>query len=116
MGRRSRNIEVHALPYKARVYINNQVLIPASLVRMLGISQLKYADITIRFGDKVIHLKGVRLLRTRHTDSRQFTITRNIREKYNINPGDEVEILEIRRGEPPVEEVRRARGTSLEAK
>ncbi|MCG2880237.1 MAG: AbrB/MazE/SpoVT family DNA-binding domain-containing protein, partial [Vulcanisaeta sp.] len=31
-----------------------------------------------------------------HTDSRQFTIPREVREKYGIKPGDEVEILDIR--------------------
>jgi SpoVT / AbrB like domain. len=40
-------------------------------------------------------IRGVRLLRTRHTDSRQFTIPKEVREKYGIKPGDYIEILSI---------------------
>jgi bifunctional DNA-binding transcriptional regulator/antitoxin component of YhaV-PrlF toxin-antitoxin module len=41
-----------------------------------------------------------------------------VRELHDINPGDEVEIVEIKRGEAPVNEEmrRRARRTSLEIK
>ncbi len=35
------------------------------------------------------------LLRTRHTASRQFTIPREVRERYGIMPLDDVEILNI---------------------
>ena len=87
---------VTKLPYKVRVYLNNQVLIPASLVRVLGISGLKYAVITISYNGVPITIKGVKLLRTKHTDSRQFTIPREVREAYGIRPGDEVEILDIK--------------------
>ncbi|MCG2864218.1 MAG: AbrB/MazE/SpoVT family DNA-binding domain-containing protein [Vulcanisaeta sp.] len=89
-------IRVTRLPYRVRVYLNNQVLIPASLVRALGISGLRYAVITLSYNGVVITLNGVKLLRTKHTDSRQFTIPREVREKYGIKPGDEVEILDIR--------------------
>ncbi|MCG2880256.1 MAG: AbrB/MazE/SpoVT family DNA-binding domain-containing protein, partial [Vulcanisaeta sp.] len=75
-------IRVTRLPYRVRVYLNNQVLIPASLVRALGISGLRYAVITLSYNGVVITLNGVKLLRTKHTDSRQFTIPREVREKY----------------------------------
>ncbi len=84
------------LPYRVRVYLNNQVLIPASLVRALGISGLRYAIITISYNGVQITLRGVKLLRTRHTDSRQFTIPKDVREAYGIRPGDEVEIIDIK--------------------
>ena len=87
---------VTKLPYKVRVYLNNQVLIPASLVRVLGISGLKYAVITISYNGVSITIKGVKLLRTKHTDSRQFTIPREVREAYGIKPLDEIEILDIK--------------------
>ncbi len=91
---------VTSLPYRARVYISNQVLIPASLVRALGIEDVAYADITIRHGDVVTVLKRVRLLRTGRTASRQFTIPREVREKYGIKPLDEVVILDIKPAGP----------------
>ena len=37
-----------------------------------------------------IEINNVRLLRTRHTASRQFTIPREIREKFGIRPFNEV--------------------------
>ncbi len=87
---------VTKLPYRVRVYLNNQVLIPANLVRVLGISGLKYVVITILYNGVSITVKGVKLLRTRHTDSRQFTIPRKVRETYGIRPGDEIEIMDIK--------------------
>ncbi|MGC9179587.1 MAG: AbrB/MazE/SpoVT family DNA-binding domain-containing protein [Vulcanisaeta sp.] len=87
---------VTKLPYRVRVYLNNQVLIPANLVRVLGISGLKYAVITVSYNGILITVKGVKLLRTRHTDSRQFTIPREVRETYGIRPGDEIEIIDIK--------------------
>jgi len=87
---------VASLPYRAKIYINNQVLLPASLVRILGIEGIKYADVVIKYGDKVIELRGVQLLRTRHTASRQFTIPREVREEYGIRPLDEIEVLEVK--------------------
>ena len=87
---------VGGLPYRARIYINSQVLLPASLVRVLSIEWARYADVTIRHGDRVITLSGVLLLRTKHTASRQFTIPREVRDKYGIKPLDEVEITNIK--------------------
>jgi len=87
---------VTSLPYTAKVYINNQVLLPAGLVRALGIEGVRYADVVIRHGNVVTVLKRVKLLRTRHTASRQFTIPREVREKYGIKPLDEVVILSIK--------------------
>ncbi len=89
-------LRVTKLPYKVRVYLNNQVLIPASLVRILGIANLKYAVITFSYSNILITVKGVKLLRTKHTDSRQFTIPRDVREAYGIKPGDEIEIIDIK--------------------
>ncbi|WP_054857425.1 hypothetical protein [Vulcanisaeta sp. JCM 16159] len=94
----SRGLPINNLPYRARIYINNQVLIPANLVRTLGIERVKYADIVISFNGFVIELRNVLLLRTRHTVSRQFTIPRRVRELYGIRPMDQIEILQISRG------------------
>jgi hypothetical protein len=93
-----RSINVAGLPYRVRVYINNQVLLPASIVKSLGIVGARYADVVIKYGGSVIELRGVRLLRTRHTASRQFTIPKDAREKYGIKPLDEVEVLEVKVG------------------
>ncbi len=87
---------VGKLPYRVKIYINNQVLLPAMLVRALGFENAKYADIVIRFGNEVIEVRNAKLLRTRHTSARQFTIPREIRERYGIKPLDEIEILEIK--------------------
>jgi bifunctional DNA-binding transcriptional regulator/antitoxin component of YhaV-PrlF toxin-antitoxin module len=92
----ARSINVTDLPYRTKIYINNQVLLPASLVRSLGIEGAEYADVIIRFNDKLIEIRDVKLLRTRHTASRQFTIPREVREEYGIRPLDEVEILEVK--------------------
>ena len=87
---------VNGLPFKTRVYINNQVLLPASLIKTLGIEGADYADVIIKYGDKVIEVRNAKLLRTRHTASRQFTIPREVREEYGIKPLDEVVILSIK--------------------
>ncbi len=97
MRRGAKGYDISTLPYRVRVYVNNQVLIPAKLVRTLGISNWRYADIVIRYNEQLIIIKNARLLRTRHTDSRQFTIPKEIREKYGIKPGDEIEVVDIRR-------------------
>ncbi len=91
-----RSLLVNGLPYRTKVYINNQVLLPARLVRDLGIDWAHYADITIKYNDKIIELRNVLLLRTRRTASRQFTIPREVRERLGIRPLDEVEILQVR--------------------
>jgi hypothetical protein len=87
---------VNGLPFKTRVYINNQVLLPASLIKALGIEGAMYADVVIKYGDKVIEVRNAKLLRTRHTASRQFTIPREVREKYGVGPLDEVEIVQVK--------------------
>lgn len=97
--KRGKSYEVDQLPYKVRVYINNQVLIPAKLIRNLGIVNIKYANVVFKCRGSIITLKGVKLLRTRHTDSRQFTIPKEVRSKYSIKPGDEVEVINIGRSE-----------------
>ncbi|MDT7969523.1 MAG: AbrB/MazE/SpoVT family DNA-binding domain-containing protein [Vulcanisaeta sp.] len=95
-SRKLRRFEVTALPFAVRVYINNQVLVPASLVRALGIAHLRFADVDLEYKGFVIELRGVRLLRTRHTDARQFTIPKRVRETYGVGFGDVVKILSIR--------------------
>ncbi len=88
--------EISSLPYKAMVYLNNQVLIPAILARTLGITNARYANVIIEHNGVYIELKCIRLLRTRHTDSRQFTIPKRIREVYGIKPGDIITVISIR--------------------
>jgi hypothetical protein len=91
-----REINVEGLPYRTRVYINNQVLLPSGLIRLLGIEDALYADIIIRHGGKVIEIRGVRLLRNRRAMSRQFTIPREVRDRYGIRPLDEIEIVSVK--------------------
>ncbi|GAB6946071.1 hypothetical protein JCM16161A_02010 [Vulcanisaeta sp. JCM 16161] len=89
-----RGIRVVGLPYEAVVYINNQVLIPASLSRALGINHYRHAIITIEYRGFPITFRA-RLLRPRHTDSRQFTIPRHVREGFGIKPLDTVRVVRI---------------------
>ncbi|MCC6059292.1 MAG: AbrB/MazE/SpoVT family DNA-binding domain-containing protein [Thermofilum sp.] len=102
--RGSRGLPIDALPYKVRIYSNNQVLVPARLVRKLGIQNLRYAVVRIRIqgSEYTLHVK---LLRTKYTDSRQFTIPKEIREKHGLSANSEVEILEIRPPESPDQQV-----------
>ena len=95
MGGRGAPIMVTGLPYRAKVYISNQVLVPASLVKALGIENAEYADVILRHGGTTIELRRVRLLGNRLAASRRFTIPREVRETYGIKPGDEVEIINI---------------------
>jgi bifunctional DNA-binding transcriptional regulator/antitoxin component of YhaV-PrlF toxin-antitoxin module len=89
-----RKKSVERLPYEAKVYINNQVLIPAELVRALGLQNARVACITLEYkGVEIVF--NAELLRTRHTDSRQFTIPMSIREKYGIAPGAGVKVKKI---------------------
>lgn len=90
-----RNIVITKLPYVTKIYINYQVLIPASLVKALNIENVTYANITIEYLGQEITLERVKLLRTKNTASRQFTIPREVRDKYGIKPLDEVKIKSI---------------------
>ncbi|WP_054857897.1 AbrB/MazE/SpoVT family DNA-binding domain-containing protein [Vulcanisaeta sp. JCM 16159] len=90
-----KGLPVSELPYTIKVYINNQVLIPANLIRSLALDKVKYADIIIEYNGQRIKLSNVKLLKTKHTMSRQFTIPREVREKYGIKPFDEVVIQMI---------------------
>jgi len=90
-----RGFDITSLPYKTKVYLNNQVLVPAQLVRSLGIQGATYAKIVMKVKDKEIVLDKVKLLRTKHTDSRQFTIPKSIRDKFEVKPGDKIQILSI---------------------
>ncbi|GAB6947448.1 hypothetical protein JCM16161A_15780 [Vulcanisaeta sp. JCM 16161] len=91
-----RGKEVNELPYWTRIYINGQVLLPAMLVRALGIEWARYADIVIRHNGRLIELRGVHLLRARRAASRQFTIPREVRDRFGIMPLDGVEIIDVR--------------------
>jgi len=82
------------LPYEAKVYINNQVLIPASVVKALNLREARRARITLEHAGAELVVE-VKLLRTRHTDSRQFTIPRAAREKHGIVPGSIVKVISI---------------------
>ncbi len=90
-----RGIKAGSLPYRTRVYINNQVLIPSSIIKSLGIEKSLFVNVIIRHGSSVIRINGVKLLRNRRALSRQFTIPREIREAFNIMPLDEIEIIHI---------------------
>ncbi|WP_054853365.1 AbrB/MazE/SpoVT family DNA-binding domain-containing protein [Vulcanisaeta distributa] len=90
-----RSMVITKLPYVTSIYINYQVLIPASLVKSLNIENALYANITIEYFGQEIMLERVKLLRTRNTASRQFTIPKEVREKYGIKPLDEIKIKSI---------------------
>ena len=92
---RSGSLRISELPYEAKVYINNQVLIPALLVRRLGIEGLRYADITIEYKGVRILMRKVKLLRTAQSAARQFTIPRSVREQYGIKPLDTIRVVSI---------------------
>jgi len=96
MGRGAKGLEVTALPYKATVYINGQVLIPATLVRRLKLWGASYAQITLSYKGKRITINKAKLLRTKHTYSRQFTLPKRVRRESGIRPGDVLEILDIK--------------------
>lgn len=94
-GRRgARGLNIDSLPYSIRLYSNNQVLIPARLVRKLGLQDLKFAVVKIRVEGNE-HVLRVRLLRTRYTDSRQFTIPKELREKYKLKAGAIIDVIDV---------------------
>lgn len=93
-SRRFSKLDTMELPYEAYVYLNNQVLIPASLVRLLKLQEARSALITIEYEGVEFELR-VKLLKTRRTDSRQFTIPREVREKYGITPGSRIKVKKI---------------------
>ena len=82
------------LPYEARVYLNNQVLVPAGVVRRLGIGDATHANVLISVNGTLYFLEGVRLLRSRFSGaSRWFTIPKPVRDKLGIRPFDTVRVL-----------------------
>ncbi|MEZ0345012.1 MAG: AbrB/MazE/SpoVT family DNA-binding domain-containing protein [Infirmifilum sp.] len=93
--RGTRGLNIESLPYRIKVYSNNQVLIPASLVRKLNLQKAVKVEVKIRFGGAE-HSFSVHLLKTKYTDSRQFTIPKELREKISLLPGSEIEVVEIR--------------------
>ncbi len=54
-----------------------------------------FANVVIKYGDNVISINGVKLLRNKRASSRQFTIPREVREAYGIKPLDDIEIVSI---------------------
>ncbi|RLE64907.1 MAG: AbrB/MazE/SpoVT family DNA-binding domain-containing protein, partial [Thermoprotei archaeon] len=80
--------EVVSLPYNSKLYINGQVLIPAKLIKSLGIEEATYASLKILYKGNEISIERAKLLRTRHTASRQFTVPRDLRVEFKMKPGD----------------------------
>ncbi|GAB6948175.1 hypothetical protein JCM16161A_23050 [Vulcanisaeta sp. JCM 16161] len=77
-----------------RVYINNQVLLPAGVVRCLGLGGVDFVDVVIEFDGWHVEARGVRLLKPARGRglSRQFTIPRHVREEFGIEPLSQIEI------------------------
>jgi len=90
-----KGFDITKLPYKIKMYMNNQILIPARLVRALGIGDAEKAKITIKYKNKQVEIEA-KLLKTRYTDSRQFTIPKPVREELKLIPGEEIEIINIK--------------------
>jgi len=96
VGKRGvKGYDVSELPYNVKVYVNNQVLIPAKLVRSLGIEGAKRARVTFEY-EGAVETVEVNLLKTRYTSSRQFTIPKEVRAKLNLKPDDEIRIIDIK--------------------
>ncbi len=89
-----KGFDITSLPYKIKMYMNNQILIPARLVRALGIGEAEKAKIVIRYKGKEVEIEA-KLLKTRYTDSRQFTVPKHVREELKLIPGEEIEVLSI---------------------
>ena len=50
---------------------------------------MDYVDVVIKHGDEVIELKKVKLLKSvKGGVSRQFTIPREVRDRYRIRPSN----------------------------
>jgi len=86
------------LPITVKVYINNQVLIPANVVRCLGVESVDFIDVMIRFGSRLVRINNVRLLKPARGrgSSRQFTIPREIREEFGIEPLSIIELVGVK--------------------
>ncbi len=98
MGERrrgTRGLGIESLPYRVKMYSNNQVLVPASLVRKLGFQDVLEAQVTIRYAG-LEYTFVTKLLKTKYTDSRQFTVPKELREKMQIPPGAEIEVVDIK--------------------
>ena len=89
-----KGFDISSLPYKIKMYMNNQILIPAKLVRALGIGDAERAKILIRYKSREVEIEA-KLLKTRYTDSRQFTVPKSVREQLKLIPGEEIEVLSI---------------------
>ncbi len=98
MGERrrgTRGLGIESLPYRVKMYSNNQVLVPASLVRKLGFQDVLEAQVTIRYAG-LEYTFVTKFLKTKYTDSRQFTVPKELREKMKIQPGAEIEVVDIK--------------------
>ena len=94
--RRHREFDIKSLPYMIKIYVNYQVLIPAQLIRSLGLKSFKYASIVFEYNNREIAIEKVKLLRTKKATSRQFTIPKIIRKKYNIKTGSIIKVKLIK--------------------
>jgi len=92
--RGSKGFNVISLPYETKIYTNNQVLLPARLVRKLRLKSITKARITIEYKGKIATFEA-RLISMRKTDSRQFTIPKDIREGLNLDPASTIKIVNI---------------------
>lgn len=82
------------LPYMATVYGNNQVYIPSSLIKTLGLANFDYAMVIMEHGGREVTL-SVKLLRAKRTAARLFTLPKSVREALGIKQGDVVIIKSI---------------------
>ena len=91
-----KGLNIKNLPYEVKVYMNNQVLIPAQLTRALKLTDAVYSKIKFEYNNQTYDIE-VKLLRTKYTDSRQFTIPKEIRTRIGLLPGKKIKILDIRK-------------------
>lgn len=93
-GRGVEGLNIVELPYEVKLYGNGQLLIPAKLVRALNLSESRYILVTIRAsrGEATFRAK---LLKTRKTYSRQFTVPKQLRDELDIREGDVVSVISL---------------------
>ena len=91
MGRR---LPVTEMPFKTKVYINGQILIPANIIERYKLDKCDYANIMIEYKGNKITLKNVKMLKPKAM-SRQVTIPIDVRRKFGIMPNDVITVLSI---------------------
>ncbi len=87
-------LNIVELPYEVKLYGNGQLLIPAKLVKALNIAESRYILVTIRSSRGEATFKA-KLLKTRKTHSRQFTVPKQLRDELNIKGGDVVSVIRL---------------------